>query len=53
MHVCAVVGTKSFCRDPTFYLINLAQHSRYKFNFRINIRIKVRINITVLIKITA
>ena len=53
MHLCTVVKNRSFCRDPSLYLINLAQHSRYKFNFRINIRIKVRINITVLIKITA
>ena len=36
--------------SPTFYLINLAEHSRYKFKFRIRIRIKTRINIMFLIR---
>ena len=41
---------EAFEMSPTFYLINLAEHSRYKFKFRIRIRIKTRINIIFLIR---
>ena len=42
-HSATISGlNRGFCKDPTFYLINLAEHSRYKFNFRVKIRIRIR-----------
>ena len=46
----AAKAKEAFEKSPTFYLINLAEHSRYKFKFRIRIRIKTRINIMFLIR---